>query len=228
MIRSVKLPWGTIQYEFERKRIKNINLRIRADRSVYVSAPIGVPLRVIENFIISKSDFIRSAVSRSTQPSDCVFRDGDTIRLFGSDVVVSLSKSSTNKVSLSDGTLFVSLKEPDDEKKRTLIVQRYLNTLAKEYLTEVFDDIFPLFARYKIEKPSLYFRSAKTRWGSCCAQKASIMLNVRLIHYPRKAAEYVAAHELSHMMVQNHSKDFYDILSSVMPDYKERRKILKG
>lgn len=228
MIRSLKLDWGILQYEFERKKIKNINLRIRADRTVYVSAPCTVPMRIIEAFIASKSDFIKAAVERIPPTCEPLFNDGDKIRLLGTDIPVRLSQSSKSRVYIRDNTFIIELKDPNDEKKRINIAQRFITDLAKEYLTEVLDEIFPLFEKYAIEHPSLYFRNAKTRWGSCCKQKGTVMLSTRLIQYPRCAVQYVAAHELAHLIVQNHSKAFYDVLESVMPDYKDRRRILKG
>lgn len=45
--------------------------------------------------------------------------------------------------------------------------------------------------------------------------------------YPEAARDYVVVHELSHLVYMNHSKDFYRLIERYMPDYKERRKLLK-
>ena len=68
--------------------------------------------------------------------------------------------------------------------------------------------------------------SAQKRFGSC-SSKGDISFSYRLMLYPEAAREYVVVHELAHRKEMNHSKRFYDIISSVMPDYKERKLLLK-
>lgn len=67
---------------------------------------------------------------------------------------------------------------------------------------------------------------AKTRFGSC-SSKGNISFSYRLMLYPEAAIDYVVVHELAHLLEMNHSPAFYKIVESVMPDYKERRKLLK-
>lgn len=67
MNRTLHLDGRTIEYELERKRVKNINLRIRPDGSIYVSAPKIAPTAVIEAFLRSKGEFISSALNRKRE-----------------------------------------------------------------------------------------------------------------------------------------------------------------
>lgn len=68
---------------------------------------------------------------------------------------------------------------------------------------------------------------AKTRFGSCSPQN-NISFSFRLMLYPKKAIDYVVVHELAHIKEKNHQKPFYDIVASVMPDYKECEAMLKN
>ena len=67
---------------------------------------------------------------------------------------------------------------------------------------------------------------AKTRFGSC-SSKGNISFSYFLVQYPEEAIDYVVVHELAHILEMNHSARFYKIVESVLPDYKERRKLLK-
>lgn len=67
---------------------------------------------------------------------------------------------------------------------------------------------------------------AKTRFGAC-SSKGNISYSYRLIDYPEEAIDYVVVHELAHLVEMNHSKDFYKLVETFLPDYKERRKLLK-
>ena len=69
--------------------------------------------------------------------------------------------------------------------------------------------------------------SAKTRFGSCSA-KNSLCFSLYLMAYPDAAIDYVVVHELAHIRQKNHSPAFYVEVAKVMPDYKERIKLLKG
>jgi len=67
---------------------------------------------------------------------------------------------------------------------------------------------------------------AKTRFGSC-SSKGNLSFSYFLMEYPDEAIDYVVVHELAHLREMNHSSKFYKIVESVLPDYKERRKLLK-
>ncbi len=69
--------------------------------------------------------------------------------------------------------------------------------------------------------------SAKTRFGSC-SSKGNISYSFRLMKYPEAAIDYVVVHELAHLVELNHSPRFWAIIASVFPDYKARKKLLKG
>lgn len=72
---------------------------------------------------------------------------------------------------------------------------------------------------------------ASTRWGSCSSRKgepARIMLNFKLLFMPTECLDYVIVHELAHTKVRRHSERFWSIVERVMPDYKERRKMLRS
>ena len=89
-----------------------------------------------------------------------------------------------------------------------------------EAKTRVFSEIMGLkYGRIKIT-------SAKTRFGSCSSDK-NICFSYILMLYPEPAREYVIVHELCHLVYMNHSKEFYALLESYLPDYKERKRLLK-
>ncbi len=98
-----------------------------------------------------------------------------------------------------------------------------LKTLAKE--------ILPVKTAYYAEKMGLKYgritiTSAKTRFGSC-SSKGNISFSHRLMLYPEEAIDYVVVHELAHLVEMNHSKRFYSVVESVLPDYKNRARLLK-
>lgn len=70
-------------------------------------------------------------------------------------------------------------------------------------------------------------RNQKTRWGSCSSVN-NINLNINLAALPQELMDYVILHELTHIKVKNHSKDFWDQLGEYIPNPKQQNKKLKN
>ncbi len=180
MIREVEYKGNTIKYNLTRKRVKNINLRIKPDCTVEVSANSRVSLKYLDSFVIKKGDFILSAME-------------------------------------------------DFKKKQSIkILPKYTDTEFEMYVFNSFENTYKMFWQYKIDKPQLKFRKMKSRWGSCNYVKCIITLNKNLIYCTKEQIDYVIIHEFAHLVVPNHSKDFYNIVLEFCPEYKRIRKEMTG
>jgi len=73
---------------------------------------------------------------------------------------------------------------------------------------------------------SITVRDQKTRWGSC-SSRGTLSFNYRLIFAPPVVLDYVVVHELCHLTHMNHSKDFWNMVAAVMPDYQIHRQWLR-
>jgi len=107
--------------------------------------------------------------------------------------------------------------EPDDNKREELILR------AKTEL--------PSKVAFYAEKMGLYptgvkITSARSRFGSCSGRN-SICFSWRLMEYPEEAIDYVVVHELAHIAEKNHGPAFWSLVGKYMPDYIERRMLLK-
>lgn len=107
--------------------------------------------------------------------------------------------------------------EPTEEERKALIAK------AKAVLPS---RIAHFSALLGLSPTAVRITSAKTRFGSCSG-KNSLSFSWRLMQYPDEALDLVVAHELCHIAHHNHSPAFYALLASVLPDYKERMKLLR-
>ena len=72
----------------------------------------------------------------------------------------------------------------------------------------------------------LKITAARKRYGSCSGRN-SLCFSCFLMEYPEEAIDLVVVHELCHIREKNHGPRFYALLERYLPDYKERKKLLK-
>lgn len=105
------------------------------------------------------------------------------------------------------------------EKKYRIAAKTYIPQRVA-YYTEHYDYLI------RRDYSSITIRDQKTRWGSC-SSRGTLSFNWRLMLAPLNILDYVIVHELCHLTHMNHSKDFWNCVETILPDYKERRKWLK-
>lgn len=231
MQRTIVLDGRKIEYEFLRKKVKNMNLRVRADGSVVVSAAKGVPIDAVEAFLRAQSGRILRALDRfAAAPKHTMttaVADGETFLLLGRPVLLRLAAGAMPSARLAGTELILTLPEPEKEGQREQLFQQWSGEMCKTVFGEACDRLLPLLVPYEIARPAITVRSMTTRWGSCRPQKGAITLNRRLLEYPIATIEFVVMHELVHFVHPNHSQRFYELLTALMPNWREREKPLK-
>lgn len=113
-------------------------------------------------------------------------------------------------------------REKSVDKLKTKYSAEEFLALAEKYCDEVYNSL----SEYNIDRPQIKFRSMKSRWGSCNFVKCVITLNSKLIYCDEEMIYYVIVHEFSHLIVPNHSKDFYKVVEKLCPDYRKIRKAM--
>ena len=100
----------------------------------------------------------------------------------------------------------------------------------EEYIRRAKEELPPKVAKYSavmgLYPTGITITGAEKRFGSCSA-KNRICFSWRLMRYPEEAIDYVVVHELAHIRHKDHSKNFYACVEQVLPDWRERRKLLR-
>ncbi len=185
MRKWIKLNGRLLYYELEYKDVRNINLRIRPDGSIYVSANRRHPKDKIELILRSNTDKILNTL----------------------DHIAELKKSAAK------------IQRYDSDEEERICRERVKVYLAKYY---------PSFKKACAHiYPEVHFRRLSSRWGSCTPLRFLLTFNTRLAYVPDECLEYIVVHEFCHFAHPDHSAQFYDLLSSYIPDWKERREELR-
>lgn len=228
MKRNILLNGKTVEYELSVKKVKNINLRIRHDGTVSVSASNRVPIGVIESFLISKADVILSALDRFSRitlsaPS---FDDGEKALVLGEEYVIDNQTGRKPEALVSErGELVIFTRDGSGDERKKALMALY-GDICKKDIFSMCEEAFEDFSGVLKDMPNIRFRKAKRRWGSCHAAKNTIYLNKLLAAVPRECVRYVIYHEFTHLIHFNHSKSFYEELSKRLPEHRKLKKKL--
>lgn len=218
-------------YEVHRKKIKNINLRIRPNMEIYISAPMNLHSDYIENFIRSKEKWIKQVlqkieeVKQNQLPSQ--YLSGEKHKYLGKEYELEVKQGNSNRVSIKEGkiilTVISNIFENSDEKKK--VMEKWYFENAQKVFVNAIQKWLKILDE-SIEKLSI--KPMKSRWGSCNYVKRYINLNTELIKRTQFEIEYVVLHELTHLKYPNHGKGFYRYIENYMPNYKMAEKMLNA
>ncbi len=194
-----------------RTRRKTLGLQVK-EGEVIVKAPLFASDETIEAFVCKYSDWIQKQLERQ-KATKRRFVFGERFWYLGQSYELRESQEEF----AFDGRYFLA-KEPSSE-----LFARFYKERAKAYIPPLVER---LAKEYGESYRKIAITSAHTRWGSCSSRK-NLNFSYRLMMVPPEAIEYVVIHELSHLRHMNHSKAFWDLVYSRMPNYKAMEKVLR-
>ncbi len=223
-----------------RKRVKNLNLRVRADGTVTLSIPQHLPLARAREFLDRKGEWIAERVRRNIErrPSpDLAGELPDRIPLWGKLVPRDSIHANSGQAVGGQGAggraipgQAASGRDAGDQGApgQTTIDQAALDELYRtEVLRALPDVVERMEARIGVHAARWSVRVMKTRWGSCTPKTGAIRINARLAAYPPECLEFVVAHELVHLLEPSHNARFHALLDEFCPDNRHPAKLLR-
>ena len=207
-------------YELRRSNRRTLALTLDRQGRLIAHAPLRMPLRTIEAFILEKQDWIarkRQELS-AAESRTCGFslEEGGCIPYLGGRVRISYD--SVRRATMQDGVLTLP--------RTGRPAQHVLNWLAEQARRELPSYVEKWSKRMNVYPTALSFGYAKARYGSMTSE-GRMRLNVALMHFPPQHIDYVVVHELAHRVHPDHSPAFHAYVESVLPDAGQLRKEMK-
>lgn len=214
-----------INYELHLLHRKTLVIVVHPDKRVVVKAPSTSSLEFIEAIVRKRAAWINRQMDYFEQFNPLTpprkYVGGESHLYLGRKYRLKIEHGNTNRVILKNGYFFTQTTDTSSEQVKKLMESWY-HQRAQIHLTNVFEECWLAFDNGEYSKPTLALRKMSKRWGSLSSQ-GKLTLNTRLIQAPRECIEYVAVHELCHLVHHNHGTGFYQLLKEVMPDWERRK-----
>jgi len=209
------------------------SISITAEKGVVVSVPPWVSLSSIEDMVREKADWIKKTLERIGgvhKASKKRFVDGEKHLYFGEEyplnVIPAIGVATArlsflyNRFEAKIPNHHTPLQQRKDLKEAML--RWYLDN-GKRIITEKVNYFTRLLG---VSYNRLVLKKVSSLWGSC-SHKNNLNFNRKLIMAPHKVVDYVVIHEVCHLIHHHHRKSFWDLVSSLDPEYKEHVRWLK-
>lgn len=220
-----------ISYEIIRKPVKNINIRVKPSGEVFVSCNDSVDNKTIELLMIKRVNWLINTIEQfkvnliEFTDANLKLVDGEEFLLLGKVLRIKNVESQDFRMDYDNNYLYIY--RPNQRGVKTKFNEWYSKFMMEKF-TELVNQSYVRFQKYGIDKPTVIYKNMRTRWGTCNIDKKIITLNTQLLKVDPFLTEYVICHELTHLKYRNHNKDFYSFLTSLVPDWKQREKILNN
>lgn len=225
------IKYGTreIRYHLVFAERKTLGIKVFPDLSVKVTAPLGSKMTDIEEKLKLKSKWIlrKQDQFESYRPviTERRYLNGETHLYLGRQYLLRVEKAEGTSVKLYRGKMFVYTKDTDP-KAVEKIIKNWYRQKANQIFDQALTEKLNLFAQYHLTKPDMVIKWMEKRWGSC-TRNGKITLNTELVKAPKACIEYVMVHELCHLVIRNHTKDFYDLQAKIFPDWQKWKEKLE-
>ncbi|WP_409069260.1 M48 family metallopeptidase [Clostridium caseinilyticum] len=212
------------QYNLKSKKRKTISIRIGEEFIIEVTAPLETNEYTIERVLKKEERWIIKKIKKLKEVENFngYYYLGKLYCLEVKEV-----KSLYFKLEIDNDKFIIYINSGILQEKREEIIKDNLEKFYKEKAIKVLEERTEYYSSILGVKPkNITIKNQKTLWGSC-SSKGNVNYNYKIVMAPLKVLDYIVVHELCHLIHMNHSKNFWSLVESIIPDCRERRKWLK-
>jgi predicted metal-dependent hydrolase len=217
-----------IAVEIIRKSVKNWRLLVNLQGHVRITVPTRASETAIRCAIAPKLDWIRKKQATFlAHPITPLHRyiHGETHPLWGEayqlHVIDHRGRSQVKIRPPNIIQLCIDLNTTTEQR------QTYMQ---QWYKRQIMHEAPKLIAKWElligVQPESYYYRTMRSKWGSCNITDRKICLNIDLAKRPIACLEFVIVHELVHLLERNHNARFYGLMDQFLPSWKIASQLL--
>ena len=187
------------------------------ERIPVLSVPKYCSRRKAVNFVNENLDWILKALKKLPQSKN--FADGDFISICGKTVVIRHRPQARRGVWCENGELNVS-------GNSEFIHRRVKDYIKKQAAADFSKRSHQLADILGCNLNTVFIKDTKSRWGSCSTLN-NINYSWRIALAPDFVIDYLMAHEVAHLLHQNHSDEFWKCVEQLCPQWQKGNTWLK-
>lgn len=225
----------TINYQVVRSNRKTVGLEVSIEDGVKIRAPKKLSQSEIEAIVEKKAEWILkkqdklSDVKPAPKPKE--FLSGEKLPYLGRRYRIKVQETDNVeqvKVKLYQGKfwLMISKSVAEDDDRRDMIREEVIQWYRSHADTKIKERVKKYQEQIGEEPNAIKVKKQKKRWGSC-SSKRNLNFNWKLIMAPMSVIDYLVVHELAHLKYPNHSKEFWQLVEAVIPNYEEKQEWLR-
>lgn len=232
-----QVPFGrsSIDYRIERSdRRKTVTIAVDPAAGVILKTPSDAPMRHLDDIVKTKAPWILQRLADFREfgpgPAPKEFLAGESYSYLGRSYRLKIARATKvdRPVAALHGA-FLTVTVPRDECAEPVdaLVKRAVVAWYRRQADRRVGERVAMYAeRAGLSVPPVLVREQEKRWGSC-SSKGELRFNWRLMMAPMTLVDYVVAHEVCHLVVRDHSRRFWNLLRTLLPDYQDRRARLR-
>lgn len=201
----------------ENRRARRFTLRLAGPgEGAVLTLPPGIPMTEVRMFLMRHRDWLVRALEK--QPQMIVVTDGTLLPVDGRPLRVRHLEGVRRAPAIEGDSLLVQGRTPVAPRVAAWLKERARARMAPrvhDYASQVGRSV-----------AGISLKDTRSRWGSCSTTRR-INLSWRLALAPVEIQDYVAAHEVAHLVEMNHSDRYWAVLSRLMPEYEKHRRWLR-
>lgn len=212
-----------VNYRLIYKNNKNTYFRFQSDGSILITASKNQSVKEILNYMVKHQDKFIEKVKPKKNNRKTTIRFEESVKIFNTEYKIILQEGPDNAFFNHNNLVIQSTNNNVDH--IDFLYNKFIKKLLLEeveYLQETYMDK----VGFKIDNIKFKTRYTSSRFGSCNPYLRTINFNLHLIHFDKKYLKYVFLHEITHLVHQNHSLKFYNLLESICTKYKTQKKEL--
>lgn len=219
---TILLKDQTFNYTIKRKLIRSIRLHLTSKTNFSISCPYLTPNFIIENFVKKNSAWIlKHAPKFYSHPHISRLK---TITILDKSYKLIIIRKPRDSILISN-------KEQTIYLYSSLLTNSHLKKILEKYFKEfslslIKQNLQNLKQEFNFNYHRVSARNQKSRFGSC-SHAGNLSFNWQIIFFPFPIFRHLLFHELTHLSIKNHSKNFWHQLSLYDPDYKKYNTWLK-
>ncbi|WP_346936740.1 SprT family zinc-dependent metalloprotease [Clostridium sp.] len=228
---KLKFKFGTKEIEFTVgfSNRKTLAIEVETNGEVNVVAPIGASEEEIIKRVKTKAAWIvKKRYEVRNINVNKINREpvnGESYLYLGRNYTIQIILDKQIKdinVRLFRGKFVVTTYTKDEDKIKGALEKWY-----REKALQKINERVKYYIHFFNKQPkSIKVKEQKKRWASCTS-KDELLFNWRCAMAPAYIIDYIVVHEMCHMYYKDHSKEFWNMVSEVMPDYANRRMWLR-